>query len=265
MRKDVSYSTRYVFGFIPIYDVKFNKKEKVEKTDYFISFSIVSILLFMTMRTIGFLNDLLISKEIITNKSYDSVGHAFLMLTIVILAVLMTDIINFMKLLFKHRVLFIEIKDFKITPVEEENIYKQHHKSIYLMQYNYSEYLLKDLKREKFYLEGKLEEVKKPAFYDVHVLPLIVIFVSGILSVINLYIDNFIMYKRNYDVLDEALIAYTLFAFMVLTIVMFVSFMARKASYNNIKDLKTRILVIDDLISKKQQKEKDDNNEEVII
>jgi len=40
-------------------------------------------------------------------------------------------------------------------------------------------------------LEGKFERAKKPAFYDVYILPLIIIFVSGMLSIISAYINTF--------------------------------------------------------------------------
>lgn len=251
-RNNVSYSCRYILKFIPVYDVKFNSKEKIEKSDYLLVFSIMPILLFILMLQFNSLNDLPIVSKYITSGTIHSVRQSFLISAVFIIILLLNDIINIFKVKFIYRTLFIELEGFNVK--KDKNIleYKRHHKQVFLMEHDYIEYSLIDLKKEKFYLEGKLERTRKPAFYDMYVLPLIVLFVSGFLSLISMYIKDFILGNGSIQALKEALFSYSLFASMLLLAILWLSFMFRKVSYNSLQDLKTRILVIDDIIEKKE-------------
>ena len=253
-RNNVSYSCRYIFKFIPVFDVKFNTKEKVEKTDYLLVFSIIPVLLIIVMLQFISLTELPIMSKYITPETIHSVRQSFLISAVFMIIMLLNDIINIFKVIFIHRTLFLELEGFDVK--KDENIleYRRHHKQVFLMEHDYIDYSYVDLKREKFYLEGKLERIRKPAFYDMYVLPLVVLFVSGFLSLVTMYIKDFILGDGSIQAFKEALLSYSIFAATLLLAILWLSFIFRKVSYNSLQDLKTRILVIDNIIDKKKLK-----------
>lgn len=251
-RHNVSYSCRYILKFIPVYDVKFGTKEKIEKTDYLLVFSIIPILLIILMLQFNSLNKLPIVSKYITPETIHSVRQSFIISALFILILLLNDIINIFKVIFIHRTLFLELEGYNVKKDETILEYKRHHKHVFLMEHDYIDYSFIDLKREKFYLEGKLERIRKPAFYDMYVLPLVVLFVSGFLSLVTMYIKDFILGDGSIQAFKEALLSYSLFASTLLLAILWLSFMFRKVSYNSLQDLRTRILVIDNIIDKKE-------------
>jgi hypothetical protein len=246
-KQNVALASRRILKFLPIYDVKFDSVE-VERIDFLIVFSVVPVILLLMIQPIISTNELLLTKGLINIAIFNSVIYAFYISGIIFVLTLSEDIVKFIKVLCNNKSLFLILEGFSIGKFKDINDYIQHHKHIYLMELDYQSYTLKDLKREKFYLEGKLERARKPAFYDSYVLPLIIIFITGVISLGNMYINNFIISEGDYTVLEVAFSSYAVIASSLLMFVLLISFMIRKVSYNSIQDLKSRILVIDDII-----------------
>lgn len=244
----VSYEIKKLFGFIPIYDAKFVKKEVVRKEDYIIINLIIPIFLISFLFSILQLSNLLLINKLLNMNTHEAIKYSIFVLFLFVFIFELGDLKSIILLYFNSKILFIEMLDFEYKLKALDDKFKPHHSSIYLIEKDYKDYLVKDLKREKIRLEGKLEREKKPAFYDMYILPLIVIFVSGILSIISSYINTFMFSKGNVDSLNAALRAYIMFALMLLGTTFFASFMIRKVSYNSIEDLKSRILVIEERI-----------------
>lgn len=253
-KNKVAYTTRKLFHLFPIYDVSFIKKTKVQTSDYLMIYFLLPIaLLLFNIIVIDSSNDLSPIKGLLSHKTQDAIYLVSILSSFLIILSLFNDIKIFFTLIKNYKALFIEVKGFTVKICDEKN-YKYHHKSIVLMERNYEDYSILDLKREKYHLEGTLERAKKPAFYDVYVLPLIILLTSGIFSIINSFIIKFIIEDGNSNTLKYALGTYMLFAAHILLFVLYISFIIRKASYNSIQDLKSRILVIDDLIDSKKEK-----------
>ncbi|WP_055665421.1 hypothetical protein [Desnuesiella massiliensis] len=249
----VLYGIRRLYRSIPIYDVEFCKIEKIEKSDYIIVFLIIPILLVMILFAVGPINEKLLEYNVISKNNYISIKEAIYLSYIYIFILLFKDLKSIGKLIFKNKVLFIEVKLFTITNEIENKECKLYHKEIYLMECVYKEFSLIDLKREKIHLEGKLERERKPAFYDTYILPLTVIFATGILSLVSSYITIFMFSKGTENNLGEALKSYAFIAVVVLITLFFFSYMIKKVSCNDVGYLKSRILVVENLILNKEK------------
>jgi len=257
-RKDVSFCSVKKLGFIPVFDVYFNSKEKIDRPDYLIVYSIIPILLLMIVGAFGVMNNLLISKGVISLITTKSIRQALITSVIIIAFFWIEDMISLIKVLVKFREIFIILDGNKIIGFDDDN-YMYHHKNIIIMEHDYLDYSYKDLKREKFYLEGKLERARKPAFYDVYVLPLMILYTNGFIALVNIYIDNFIISTSNFNVLSDIIIFYSLISSLLLASILYISCVARKVSYESIEDLRSRILVIDDLLEEKYKECKEES------
>lgn len=243
----VKSSKKSIFKIFSVFEPNY-KNIRVEKSDY--QFLLMGVYVFISMFFLACksFNDLPIVQS---HLKYKSANIALLICSIIFIIRGLRDWIVYFKLRFDKDAVFLVLNGFDVVKIIKSKEFKEHHKHIYLMEiYEYKDYSLIDLQREKFYLEGELELQKKPAFFDVYILPLVIALSTGFLTLISMYINQFLFRDGSYDILGYALGAYFLFASLVFLVVANFTYMSRKAPHTSIKNLKTRILVVEYLMQK---------------
>lgn len=250
-REETVLGIRYLLGFIPVYDMKVKTELRVRKSDFLISHYMMFVIAIVLKTQLDSILSIESVSKLLQPDTLPQMSYAFTIFFIILVIIFYQEIWTFLQIIFRYKTVFWKLKDFiEISPIENEG-FKYHHKGVFLIEDDYKDYCNMDLIREKIYLEGKLERLRKPAFYDVYVLPLMIIFVTGIISVFNMYISNLVKTDVNHEWMTNVIFMYAQFSITILVVLLSVSFMTRRPSYRNLEDLRTRVLVLENLLSQK--------------